>query len=64
MKANTETTCALPFIVNPVVELWQQLTSSKHLYKLISKYVKLVEIGNVLLLGSVKDEKCFSHTNL
>jgi hypothetical protein len=27
---------------------------------LISEYVKLAEIGSVLVLGSVEDERCFS----
>jgi hypothetical protein len=42
------------------VKLWHQLTSSQHLCKLISEYVKLAEIGSVLVLGSIEDERCFS----
>jgi hypothetical protein len=46
--------------VNPLVKLCRQLTSSRHLCKLISEYVKLVEIGSVLVLGSVEVERYFS----
>jgi hypothetical protein len=59
MRANTEATCTPPFPVNPFVKLWRQLTSSRHLCKLILEYVKLAEIGSVLVLGSVEDERCF-----
>ncbi len=60
MKANCEVACAPPFDVNPLVKLWRQLSSSRHLSKLISEYLKLAEIGCVLVLGSVEDERCFS----
>jgi hypothetical protein len=60
MKANTEAACAPPFTVNPLVKLWRQLTSSRHLCKFNSEYVKLAEVGSVLVLGFVEDERCFS----
>jgi hypothetical protein len=41
MKANAEVACTPPFIVNPLMKLWQQLISPRHLCKLISEYVKV-----------------------
>ena len=60
IKANCEAACAPPFNVNLLVRLWRTLTSSRHLCKLIPKYIKLAEIGSVLVLGLVEDKRCFS----
>jgi hypothetical protein len=60
MRANAQAACTPPFFGNPLVKLWRQLTSSRHLCKLISEYIKLAEIGSVLVLGFVEDERCFS----
>jgi hypothetical protein len=62
VRTNAQAACTPPFSGNPLVKLWRQLTSSRHLCKLISEYVKLAEIGSVLVLvlGSVEDERCFS----
>ena len=60
MKANAEAACSPPLSVNPVVKLWNTLSQSRHLQKLISEYFKLAEIGCCLVLGSVEDERCFS----
>ena len=60
MKANAKAACAPPFTMNLLVKLWWQLTSSRHLCKLISEYVKLAKIGSVSIFGSVDDERCFS----
>jgi hypothetical protein len=61
MKANCEAACASLFDINPVIKLWRNLSKSRHLCKLISKYFKLAGIGCCLVLGSVEDERCFSN---
>jgi len=61
MKSNAEATCGPPFNVNLVVKLWRKLSQSRHLFKLISEYFKMAEIGCCLVLGLVEDERCFSN---
>jgi hypothetical protein len=61
MKSNCDGACAPFFNVNPLIKLWRTLSQSRHLYKLISEYFKLAEIGCCLVLGSVEDERCFSN---
>jgi len=51
MKANCEVVCTPLFNVNPLIKLWQTLSNSRHLCKLISKYMEHAEIGFVLILG-------------
>lgn len=46
--------------MNPLVKLWRTLSASRPLCKLIPEYLKLAEMGSVLVLGSVEDERCFS----
>ena len=46
--------------MNPVVKLWKTLSAFKPLCRLIPEYLKLVEMGSVLVLDSVEDERCFS----
>lgn len=58
MKSNSNVACALSFDVNPLIKIWQNLSSSRHLCKLISKYMKLAETRCVLVLGLVENEKC------
>lgn len=60
MKANCESACSPPFNLNPLIKLWRTLFASRHLSKLISEYMKLAQLGSVLVLGSVEDERCFS----
>jgi hypothetical protein len=60
MRANTEAAYTPPFLVNLLVKLWRQLTSSRYLCKLNLEYEKLAKIGNVLVFGFVEDERCFS----
>lgn len=59
MKANSEAACAPPLQVNPLVKLWRGLSASRSLCRLIPEYLKLAEMGSVLVLGSVEDERCF-----
>ncbi len=60
MQANAKIACGSPLDVNSVIKLWFRLAQSRHLYKLISEYFKVVEIGCCFDFGSVEDERCFS----
>ena len=59
MKSNCEATCVAPFTINPLIKMRRILSTSRHLQKLIPKYFKLAEIGSILILGLVEDERCF-----
>ena len=60
MKTHAAAACEPPFLVNPVIKLWRNLSQSRHLESLISEYFKVAEIGCCLVLGSVEDKRCFS----
>jgi hypothetical protein len=47
-------------IVNPLTKLWRVVDTSSMLRHGMSKYLKLVEITTVLVLGNVEDERTFS----
>jgi hypothetical protein len=49
-----------PTIINPVTHLWQVIHASHLLSNAFPKYLKVVEIAMVHVLGFVKDEQCFS----
>lgn len=49
MKANCEGALASAGNLNPVIQLWRELSQSRHLRKLISEYFKLAEIGCCLV---------------
>jgi hypothetical protein len=44
---------------NLVTRLWAKITSSHILNIKFFKFIKLVEIACVQVLGSIKDEQCF-----
>ena len=60
MKANSEATCSPPLQVDPVVKLWKTLSAFRPFCRLIPEYLKLAQMGSVLVLGSLEDERCFS----
>lgn len=60
MKANSKATCAPPFYVIPLMKLWWTLSSSRHLTKLISIFLRLWIYGCVLVLELVEDKRWFS----
>ena len=47
------------FGVNPLTRLWQKLSSNALLASKLSKFVKLVEIAAVIVMGLVEDERTF-----
>jgi len=48
-----------PFDVNLVTKLWKTLTSFLILKNRILKYIKLVELAIVKVIGSIEDEHSF-----
>jgi hypothetical protein len=59
MKSNTMCV-ARPFDLNLLTKMWRLVTTSRVFFSSFSKYVKLVELAVVQIVGSVEDEKCFS----
>jgi hypothetical protein len=49
-----------PTIINPLTLMWQVIHASKLLSDAFPKYLKVVEITMVHVLGFVEDEQCFS----
>jgi hypothetical protein len=45
--------------LNPLAKLWITRSSSRILVEKIPKYIKLVEVDVVQVIGSVEDERCF-----
>jgi hypothetical protein len=60
MKNQIVVTMQLPFDLNLLTHLWHTILSSRILCHNPLEYFMLVEIGNILVLGNVEDEKCFS----
>jgi hypothetical protein len=59
MKSNA-TCVAPPFDLNLLTKMWHLVTTFRVFLSSFSKYVKLVELAMVQIIGSVEDEKCFS----
>jgi hypothetical protein len=51
---------APPFDTNPLTKMWRLVTTSWVLVYSFLEYVKLLEMAMVQIVGSVKDEHCFS----
>ena len=54
-----------PFLENPnengaITRLWNTLSASQYLQENISKYFKLADLCQTMILGSVEDERMFS----
>ncbi len=49
-----------PTIINPLTRMWQVIHASHLLFNAFPKYLKVVEIAMVHVLGFVEDEQCFS----
>jgi hypothetical protein len=52
-----------PRTCNPLTWLWKQLTSSQIVTHKIPKYIKIVEIVVLQIIGLVEDELCFNAFN-
>jgi hypothetical protein len=59
MTNNVKLAMQKPFDVNPVTKLWKTLTSFRILKNKILKYIKLVELAIVKVIGSIEDEHYF-----
>jgi hypothetical protein len=59
MKSNATTCMAPPFDTNPLMRMWCLVTTFWILVYKFPKYVKLVELAMVQIVGSVEDERCF-----
>jgi hypothetical protein len=60
MKAQAKGCMLPPFDKNPFTRLWDIVSGSAVLTKMIPEYLKLAEIGCTFVLGSVEDERTFS----
>jgi hypothetical protein len=60
MKNHVVVNMQLPFDLNPLTWLWHIISSLRILCHNPPEYFMLVEIGNILVLGNVEDERCFS----
>jgi len=60
MVANSEAVMKEESLVNSVTRLWTKINSSSILKHKLSKFIKLVEITCVEVLGSIESEHCFS----
>jgi hypothetical protein len=59
MKNQVVVAMQLPFDLNPLTWLWCTISSYKILCHYLLEYLKLVEIDNIFVLGSVEFERCF-----
>jgi hypothetical protein len=48
-----------PTIINPLTHKWQVIYASQLLFNAFPKYLKVVEIAMVHVLGSIEYERCF-----
>ncbi len=60
MKNNVKLTMQKSFDINLLTKLWRTFLSSQILEQKILEYIKLVELVVVQMIGSIKDECCFS----
>jgi hypothetical protein len=60
MKAQAKGCMLHPFDKNPFTRLWDIVSGSAMLTKMILEYLKLAEIECAFVLGSVEDERSFS----
>jgi hypothetical protein len=49
-----------PFVLNPLTQIWRIVDASQVLTHSFPKYIKLVEMEVVHVLGRVENERCFS----
>jgi len=63
MKNNVASTMGPPYIVNPMTQLWISLASSQVIAHNLPKYLKLLKISMVWVIGSIKEERCFNNLN-
>jgi hypothetical protein len=60
MKNNSQTNREPPHDFNPLIWLWKGLTTNQVVIHCIPKYIKLVEIIIVQVIGSMEDEHTFN----
>jgi hypothetical protein len=60
MKSNVIVCMALPFDLNPLTKMWHLVITFRVLSSSFPKYVKLVELAMMQIVGDVEDERCFS----
>jgi hypothetical protein len=63
MKSNAQAALGLLHSINPLTKTWKIFTNFIILFCKISKYVKLVKIAMIQVLGLVEDEKIFNNLN-
>jgi hypothetical protein len=60
MRENVVCMLKRPFTINPVTRMWLSIDGNSFLRHSLSEYLKVVEIGIAIVLGSVQDERTFS----
>ena len=60
MKENAETMMKKPFTTNPVTRMWLCIDGNSYLRHSLSEFLKVAELGIVMVMGSVQDERTFS----
>ncbi len=63
MRNNSHGVFHLLLNCNPTIILWEHLASNAIVVDKLSKYLKLVELAIIMVLGNVEDEKTFSTFN-
>ncbi len=63
MKNNVASTMGLPNIMNPMTWLWRFLAFLQTIAHKVPKYLKLVKIAMVQVIGFLEDERCFNNLN-
>jgi hypothetical protein len=61
MNHNAKVVMQEPSNVNLVIQMWLKIQFSPLLVLKLSEYIKVVEITMVQIMGSVEDERTFSH---
>jgi len=59
-RSNVVACMVPPFGTNPLTKMWHLVITSQILVSNFPKYIKLVELAMVQIIGSVEDERCLS----
>jgi hypothetical protein len=60
MRENATSMLKKPFTINPVTRMWMSIDGNSYLRHSLSEFLKVAELGIVMVLGSVQDERTFS----
>jgi hypothetical protein len=63
MKSNNHGALHPPFDYNPTTKMWAQLVAIVIVAHKLLKFLKLMEIAIIMVVGNVEDERTFSIVN-